>query len=325
MSAEICSQHTDCCHRSQKATYESRVIRFVLVLVLISIILLLVVVVVVVVVVLVGIRTELRSVDRTVVWLSCFPTRELWVILGVWNNNVSYFRNDTTILCVLLRFCLLVSLQNLSRVAHMLASRLRRGCGFWSWQAEGDAGEFQTIMVSDVRNSAIDDENVKPVMSLLSVASDTGRRVLSGSSIMQSTSPELPRALLSMMRKACMSQRHSPSLLESKRKYPVFFSDKMTWKQFPESTKLSYQLPHGNNETYYLLQDYHGGLHGKVWLSADAKGHLAVIKIARQVKYGNTYHHHRHHDGQQYHHHHHHHLLLLLLLLTPGTISESAF
>ena len=58
-------------------------------------------------------------------------------------------------------------------------------------------------------------------------------------------------------------------------------SSTFIWSVLPsEVSKLSFELPAPQSKNYYLLQDFHGGADGRVWLSMNGKGRLCVLKFS---------------------------------------------
>ena len=94
--------------------------------------------------------------------------------------------------------------------------------------------------------------------------------------------PHLIRTLISLMHKMNRSEVLLPTeLIHSDRSYISLHRTGWLWKQLPsEITKLSYMMPKRNGtDNFVLLQEYHGGADGRVWLAMSNKGELVVIKL----------------------------------------------
>jgi len=104
------------------------------------------------------------------------------------------------------------------------------------------------------------------------------------SRIFQCNEPDLIKSLIHLLHK----MRHTPRdhfpipLLMVDRHYPEMIGSGWLWRSFTPHS-LSYQMPHRNTKTFYLLQNYHGGGDGLVWLAASPKGELVVLKFPRRT------------------------------------------
>lgn len=66
------------------------------------------------------------------------------------------------------------------------------------------------------------------------------------------------------------------------RKFPlVGLETSVKWSALPtEIDELYYELPAPRTEEFYLLEDFHGGADGRVWLATNSTGHLCVLKFS---------------------------------------------
>jgi hypothetical protein len=112
---------------------------------------------------------------------------------------------------------------------------------------------------------------------------DSERRV-HVSRIFKSNEPELVVALIHLLHKMHRTPRDQLPLplVVPLRRYPVLSEAGWIWQRL-SSASLSYSPPHGNTKTFFLLQNYHGGGDGLVWLAASEKGNLCVLKFPRRT------------------------------------------
>ena len=99
------------------------------------------------------------------------------------------------------------------------------------------------------------------------------------------TDQSLIPMLCSVIHKMYNSPFDPPTkLVDPKRTYIELSESSFQWANLPKEivsgeVKLSYKLPHGNSNRFYLLLDYHGGADGRVWLACSTSGCLVVIKF----------------------------------------------
>lgn len=98
-------------------------------------------------------------------------------------------------------------------------------------------------------------------------------------------SSNLTVAIASLLYKMCLSNVVPPdNLLGDSFAYPFFTPTSVAWNPIKPIPKiLSVEMPtKGDVEAgIYLIQTYHGGADGRVWLTMDKKGNLAVLKILK--------------------------------------------
>jgi len=107
-------------------------------------------------------------------------------------------------------------------------------------------------------------------------------RKLHGTRIYRHDEPELVELLVHTLHKMARSPHDAaPKLLKPNQRYPHF--KEMTWEWellMKEPTfRLSYVMPPAQTRNFFLLQQYHRGADGIVWLAASASGHLVVLKF----------------------------------------------
>uniref|UniRef100_A0A7S0SRF7 DUF5898 domain-containing protein n=1 Tax=Chromulina nebulosa TaxID=96789 RepID=A0A7S0SRF7_9STRA len=76
-------------------------------------------------------------------------------------------------------------------------------------------------------------------------------------------------------------------LSPSERKFGFINSDTFVWKCLSKPESLTYEMPPKNTRKFYLIQDFHGGRDGRVWLSISESGKLAVCKLTDSISYVN--------------------------------------
>jgi len=116
---------------------------------------------------------------------------------------------------------------------------------------------------------------------------DGDKEILYESEVFERSNPALVEALVSVLLKmnASVIEPVGSILAQenvgSRRKFGLVDGDSFKWSSLPANTeKLSYTLPGTNTKLFYLLQDFHGGADGRVWLSCSQSGHLVVLKMS---------------------------------------------
>ena len=118
-----------------------------------------------------------------------------------------------------------------------------------------------------------------PPMEGIRIAS---KRVVRCSRIYKNHEPELIKVLVSVVHKMFHSPSTPPKLLyEETRAYVKLTENSYGWETLPSGTILKYTPPPAQTTQFYLLQDYHGGADGRVWLGCSESGHLVVIKFGK--------------------------------------------
>jgi len=108
--------------------------------------------------------------------------------------------------------------------------------------------------------------------------------------------PNLVEALVSTVRKMNLSPINPPTVLlrsnrSENRKYGCFKLDDKNntsifkWESLPLKEAFVYKLPRQNTKYFYLVQDYHGGADGRVWLSVNGGGCVCVLKLSTTSKF----------------------------------------
>jgi hypothetical protein len=99
---------------------------------------------------------------------------------------------------------------------------------------------------------------------------------------------ELPLVLISCLYKMSLSPYNNPVNMKDKNaKFRCVTSNSEgypPWKSLPINLTITYKYPHGNTNNFYLMQDYHGGRDGYVWLAStisDKNINLIVIKFSK--------------------------------------------
>jgi len=112
------------------------------------------------------------------------------------------------------------------------------------------------------------------------------------SKIYQRTDTQLIEVLASVIYKMYTAKRADVKILNStirseSRKYGKINIElnNFQWQALPPDIKFSYQLFKKQTILYYLIQDYHGGADGRVWLVVNGKGKLAVMKLTKGQGY----------------------------------------
>ena len=107
-----------------------------------------------------------------------------------------------------------------------------------------------------------------------------GDRKVHATPILRHDNPELVLLLVHLMHKMHLSPYDaSPKLVKPGQRYPLFTEGAWDWTPLEPDFRLSYCMPHANTKHFYLLQQYHGGADGLVWLAASAQGNLVVLKF----------------------------------------------
>ncbi len=112
------------------------------------------------------------------------------------------------------------------------------------------------------------------------------------SPVYQRTNTTLIELLVSFVIKLANAPRYSvQSFLrnpnDTSRKYAKIeikdVEKKFYWQMLPtEDFKLQYKMPNNKTKYLYLLEAYHGGADGNVWLACNSGGHLLVIKYSEE-------------------------------------------
>ena len=117
-----------------------------------------------------------------------------------------------------------------------------------------------------------------------------GQQVLYKSQVYRHSDPELIEALVSVVQKMNMSPIDPPkSFLPSKdhltRKFGVIKSNAengsgaFEWSSIPSTLNELKRILPDAIKSFYLLQDYHGGADGRVWLCMSEEGCICVLKF----------------------------------------------
>ena len=68
------------------------------------------------------------------------------------------------------------------------------------------------------------------------------------------------------------------------RKYGFVDRIDFKWSAIPSGLEnLSFELPTGHTKSFYLLEDFHGGADGRVWLAMNSSGRLCVLKFSKSA------------------------------------------
>jgi hypothetical protein len=111
--------------------------------------------------------------------------------------------------------------------------------------------------------------------------------VLFESRVFTRQEPALIEALVSTLIKMSSSPLTPPtSYLHIKdddpRKFGMVNSESFCWSALPNRIKrLSYQLCSSRVKIFFLVEDFHGGADGRVWLAITNQGKVAVIKLSQ--------------------------------------------
>ncbi len=122
----------------------------------------------------------------------------------------------------------------------------------------------------------------------------SSEKIIYCSPVFQRTNTTLIELLVSFVIKLANAPRCSAkSLLRNpndiSRKYAKIeikdIEKKFYWQMLPtEDFKLQYKMPDNKTKYLYLLEAYHGGADGNVWLACNSGGHLLVIKYSEENK-----------------------------------------
>jgi len=137
------------------------------------------------------------------------------------------------------------------------------------WLADSDEAARETDAAAYVRQAqAAESRDVAHI------------REVYATPIMRYDDPDLVRLLVHLMHKMHLSPYDaSPRLVKKGQRYPLFSETAWDWTPLSADFRLSYCMPHANTKNFYLLQQYHGGADGLVWLAASAQGNLVVLKF----------------------------------------------
>jgi len=106
--------------------------------------------------------------------------------------------------------------------------------------------------------------------------------------------PTLIEVLAATIYKMKLTQINPPTSLirslpcDEPRRFGCVTNNTFNWVLLPRDLtidKLTYEMPATHTKWYYFIQDFHGGRDGRVWLSMNEGGKLAVIKISRERSY----------------------------------------
>jgi len=114
------------------------------------------------------------------------------------------------------------------------------------------------------------------------------------SNVYQRTDVKLIEMLVSLIIKVVNAPRNSESTFLRKsnaigRKHAKIDITKnentFGWEMLPtvnKGFKLQYSMPSSDTQYLYLLEDYHGGADGRVWLACNSGGRLVVVKYSKE-------------------------------------------
>ena len=113
------------------------------------------------------------------------------------------------------------------------------------------------------------------------------KEILYETKIFKRDDPHLVEALVSVIRKMMMCPVSAPTALlrqssePDPRKFGKVDTTTFSWQMLPSNiTKLSYEMIGKGNQYYYLIEDFHGGADGRVWLCINSGGRIGVLKLS---------------------------------------------
>jgi len=127
-----------------------------------------------------------------------------------------------------------------------------------------------------------DIEDEKPV--------EEGVRFVRGSSIIQYNNKNLAIVLGSVIMKMYKTEIEVVNITDSTRCLIVMDEKSWFWSKPPKCfSENDFQLktdaiPTSQSKQYFLLSDFRGGAHGRVWLACNSSGKACVIKFASNQK-----------------------------------------
>jgi hypothetical protein len=102
-----------------------------------------------------------------------------------------------------------------------------------------------------------------------------------GTKLIEWNDERLIRYLISLIFRMYRSPRKPPKLFDKDRHYVQLSKDHWSWVKFHSSvTNLDYKhFPSSNANSFILLEDFRGGVDGRVWLACSTSGKICIIKF----------------------------------------------
>jgi hypothetical protein len=140
--------------------------------------------------------------------------------------------------------------------------------------------EWKIVWLENANNIASSDSIDYKDLKLV-VENNISMNKIYGTETIDRTNPMLAKYLVNAIykMKCCEVTPPKSFLVEDNavvRKYPYLNDISYEWKTLGEIV-----LTYRETKKFYLLQDYKGGLDGRVWLGTSAKGNLAIIKFCK--------------------------------------------
>lgn len=108
------------------------------------------------------------------------------------------------------------------------------------------------------------------------------RRIIHGTRVFQWSEKELPSMICSTLKKMYHSPTDPVKRISSDRAYIVLYKDVWKWEKvkWGKEFRLNYkQMPTDQPDKLILLEDFRGGVDGRVWLACTTKGEMCAIKF----------------------------------------------
>jgi uncharacterized protein (UPF0335 family) len=122
-------------------------------------------------------------------------------------------------------------------------------------------------------------------------AAEEGKIQLLTSKVYRFDDPSLIEVLAATISKIYHVQVEPPTSLTRStgepRKFGYVHEDHFTWTILPGKciNALTYDMPTSQTRNFYLIQDFHGGRDGRVWLAVSDLGKVAVVKMSHERTY----------------------------------------
>lgn len=113
-------------------------------------------------------------------------------------------------------------------------------------------------------------------------------REVYGTKVIESSNPDLPKILGSVIKKMYYTKTEKIERFNPSRPYIVMDKDTWYWStvKWNPSFKPNYHvMPKSQPKKLYLIEDFRGGVDGRVWLASTPKGEMCVIKFDHSDKF----------------------------------------
>jgi hypothetical protein len=136
------------------------------------------------------------------------------------------------------------------------------------------------VSVTDVKQP--EEEETEGSGSIEGSAEITTTRLLYGSRVYPWNDKKLPLVLGSVLKKMYHSDTVAVTRIDSNRPYITMTKDAWLWERvkWGSDFRLNYKnMPSGQPKKLFMLEDFRGGVDGRVWLACTGLGEMCAIKF----------------------------------------------